>query len=823
MSSTIIRAVLTSTAAAGIGFAQAQAQSTAPPARQTSQSASPTSAAQPTEARPAGDATLPAVVVVQQKKEAAPATKPKAAPKVGTDDETPRSAQKIKPKAMSAAPAPTTASEAPLSEAEPVVPTSIAVGGQGMGVPAASSTLAGEAIASQRPATSDTATLLSRTPGVSIFQAGGVSSLPAINGLADDRVKILLNGMAVTSACGNHMNPPLSYSDPAIVGAIEVAGGVAPVSKGGDNIAGTIIVEPTLPRFAAAGQAARLVGQVSGFYRSNNQGIGTAATAEAATQTFSMRYDGTWSTGDDYRRGGDGKLVRSTDYEARNHAVTLAARSGADLFTVRAAIQQIPYQGFVNQRMDMGDSSGDVLGNEARQFNARYRGQVGAAFVDATAFYHDVKHYMNFLTDKGGSTPTTGMPMLTDGGDFGYGIKVELPITADSKLRIGNELHIQRYDEWWPGTMMVPGMGPNTYWNIRDGVRDRLGTFAEWEARWSSALTTLVGARSDLVWMNAGDVQGYCDAKTPKCAAMTSYIADSAHFNAQPHDKLDVNVDLTGLARYQPDAGSTYELGYARKTRSPSLYERYAWSKGNTNPAWMSANMIGWFGDANGYIGNLDLKPEIANTASFTAGWQGKDWETKITPYYTYVQDFIDVDKVWDETGKFNGFVALKFANHDAELYGVNISARARIAESASLGTISVAATAGYVHGRRVETGGSLYHIMPLNGRLAIEERLALFGGSWTNTIEVQAVDAKTDIDVIRNEPTTPAYALLNLRSSYEIGDVRFDLGVENLLDKLYFAPLGGVDFADFKAEGGKIGPVPGMGRSINAGLTVKF
>ena len=216
MSSTIIRAVLTSTAAAGIGFAQAQAQSTAPPARHTSQSASPTSAAQPTEARPAGDATLPAVVVVQQKKEAAPATKPKAAPKVGTDDETPRSAQKIKPKAMSAAPAsqaapaPTTASEAPLSEAEPVVPTSIAVGGQGMGVPAASSTLAGQAIASQRPATSDTAALLARTPGVSIFQAGGVSSLPAINGLADDRVKILLNGMAVTSACGNHMNPPLS-------------------------------------------------------------------------------------------------------------------------------------------------------------------------------------------------------------------------------------------------------------------------------------------------------------------------------------------------------------------------------------------------------------------------------------------------------------------------------------------------------------------------------------------------------------------------------------------------------------------------------------
>ena len=81
-----------------------------------------------------------------------------------------------------------------------------------MGVPAASTILAGEAIAGQR-ATSDIATLLTVPPGVSIYQAGGVSALPAINGLADDRVKILVNGMAVTSACGNHMNPPRSYGE----------------------------------------------------------------------------------------------------------------------------------------------------------------------------------------------------------------------------------------------------------------------------------------------------------------------------------------------------------------------------------------------------------------------------------------------------------------------------------------------------------------------------------------------------------------------------------------------------------------------------------
>ena len=46
--------------------------------------------------------------------------------------------------------------------------------------------------------------------------------------------------------------------------------------------------------------------------------------------------------------------MRSTDYEAGNHAVTLSARDGNDLLTVHAGFQLIPYQGFVNQRMDMG-------------------------------------------------------------------------------------------------------------------------------------------------------------------------------------------------------------------------------------------------------------------------------------------------------------------------------------------------------------------------------------------------------------------------------------------------------------------------------------
>jgi iron complex outermembrane receptor protein len=72
------------------------------------------------------------------------------------------------------------------------------------------------------------------------------------------------------------------------------------------------------------------------------------------------------------------------------------------------------------------------------------------------------------------------------------------------------------------------------------------------------------------------------------------------------------------------------EFGLARKVRSPNLYERYTWS------TWgMAALMNNFVGDGNGYVGNMDLKPEKAYTASFTFDWHAADrsWELKATPF----------------------------------------------------------------------------------------------------------------------------------------------------------------------------------------------
>ena len=145
-------------------------------------------------------------------------------------------------------------------------------------------------------------------------------------------------------------------------------------------------------------------------------------------------------------------------------------------------------------------------------------------------------------------------------------------------------------------------MSPNTFWNINNGRRYDLGTFAEWERKWDSKWTTLLGVRNDTVWMDTGNVQGY---------NTSMYGADAALFNAEKHARTDINFDATALARYQADLWTAFEGGYSMKTRSPSLYERYDWS---TNA--MAAEMNGWAGDGNRYVGNINLKPETAHTLS---------------------------------------------------------------------------------------------------------------------------------------------------------------------------------------------------------------
>ena len=67
-----------------------------------------------------------------------------------------------------------------------------------------------------------------------------------------------------------------------------------------------------------------------------------------------------------------------------------------------------------------------------------------------------------------------------------------------------------------------------------------------------------------------------CAPTAAPCRATTAgYDMDANAFNAKDRKRSDSNIDLTAPARYTPNANASYEFGFAHKTRSPNLYERY--------------------------------------------------------------------------------------------------------------------------------------------------------------------------------------------------------------------------------------------------------
>ncbi len=674
---------------------------------------------------------------------------------------------------------------------------------------------------------SDTASLFRDVAGVELATGGGVSSIPSVHGMADDRVKISVNGMSITSACSNHMNPSLSYIAPSNVGKAQVMAGITPVSMGGDSTGGTIAVDSLTPDFASSAEKPLFFANVSQFFRSANDNLGNNASVKYANQDYSFDANGAWSKAINYRTGNDGEAVIPSKFLTSNLYLRAAKALDNGFVAADISLQHIPYQGFPNQRMD-------VVENNAVMGGISFENQYDWGKLDGRVYHHQTWHTMDTLDDRN----TAPHLMKAEGADLGYRVRAQIPLNDTHTFRVGSEFFRQTLEDWWPSTEST---GPNEFLSINNGERNRLGTFVEWQADWNKQWTSQLGLRNDMVWMNADPVHAYY----PDSQDLTAQVF-APPFNDVDRNKTDTNFDVTAQTRYTANEWSQYELGFARKTRSPNLYERYAWY--GHNP------MITWFGDGNAYAGNLDLNPEVAYNFSLTGSWhdsENKIWSARISPYYTHITDYI-----WGQTESvgIDGFRGMQFVNLPyADLYGVDATMRYVFIPESETGLWATRAKLAYVRGigkngmrgrdcpytdivcesRGWPTGGlespdkvNLYHIMPLNGTLTLENAVEGEWGSLQSELSVDLVKSKTTVAETYGEPVTPGYLLLNVLSRYQYKNFKLDLGVDNLLDKRYFHPLGGVDIYRTYEQGfpppGLL-PLAAMGRSVFVSLNIDY
>ena len=671
--------------------------------------------------------------------------------------------------------------------------------------------------------------LLDYFSGVNSANNGGASSMPVIRGLADDRIKIKVDGIDLISACANHMNSPLSSIDSSNVEQIKVFAGLTPVSMGGDSIGGSVVINSAQPEFAKIGQ--RIINnKFSTFYRSNNKASGVNIKSSITSDKLSFNYNGSYIDAENFKAAKhfkssglaatgrefiSGKEVGSSAFKDGNHMLTLGVREDSQLFNIKIGYQNTPDQGFANQRMDSTK-------NEIIKINMAYQNNYDWGKLEARFFNEKTQHSHNFGQDKqfAYSMNVLGMPMNAKGNNLGFTIKADILASQKDLITIGSEFQRYRLDDWWTSSGTGP-MSPNTFQNINNGERDRFDVYAEWLKSWIPKLNSSVGLRYGQVRSNSGIVHGYNDNNTTG-STTHNQANNSTAFNNSNRSKNDHNIDLSVLGEYIVNQEKSYEIGYAIKTRSPNLYERYTWS------TWMmAANMNNTYGDGNGYVGNVNLKPETSHTFSVSSDWHDKykkNWSFKVTPYLTYVADYIDAvacNKVEKSCmSRSDGFSTLSLDNQAAKIYGFDLDSQQSLSKIKGYGSLILKGSFSYSRGENTDANDNLYRVMPANVKLAIEQKY----NQWTNRVEARLVSNKTKLSKIRNETRSPGYGLVNIFSTYEHKEAQLSFGITNLFNKYYIDPLGG----SYVGQGATMMTgisnnqgIPGMGRSFNFGLTI--
>lgn len=641
-------------------------------------------------------------------------------------------------------------------------------------------------VGSEQLRSADTAAMVRNLPGAAIVRNGSQTGILQLRGLSGDRVGVRVDGMTITPACPNHMDPPLHYAHAAGGDLVEMFAGVSPVSAGGDRIGGSLAMKSAAPVFSGDESLLRNGALGASFLGSQDAAL-LYADLTFANADASVRYRGSAATAGDLRYPGG--TVSASGYDSMSHGITGAWRTSGGHVAVDAGFSATRDAGTPALPMDM-------VKDDAWRFGLTQQEPCDWGTVENRLYLHDIDHLMDNFTLRPVMPGAMAMEAPSSSRDFGWRGDVTLP-RGDDKLRAGIDLHRNEFDA--EQVAVASGLRRDTFHN---NERCRYGAYLDWEAKIADSWSSRAGLRGDVVTSDADVVR---NAILPPPGMMRNMIlADQARFNAADRSFTEVLPAATAALSYEPDEQTGIELAVALKSRAPSLVERYLWTPLNA-----SAGLA----DGRTYLGNLDLDPETSFQVALALTREDDQWNAGITPFYQSVNDYIQGMPI--NRNDSNGKPVLQYDNIDrAELYGFELAGGWQFNDELALdGNVS------YVRGRNKDTGGDLYRIAPLRGMFDLNYRR----DRWEAHLEWLWADAQRRVAELQDESPSPGYGILNLRLAKTFAEaLRVEVGVENLLDKRYADHLGGVN----RVAGGDLAVgerIPSAGRFAYVSLGWEF
>ncbi len=637
----------------------------------------------------------------------------------------------------------------------------------------------------------DGAAFVAKVPGAALVANGPLSGQVQMHGLFGERILLRINGQRFATGGPNAMDPAMHYAPATLIDRIEVARGISPV-RDGPGLGGGVNTMLKQVSFGDSGQLSPQM-DVSAQYRSADDSVAVGGMAGLANEKLRLGVIASWEEGENVRSP-IGKIA-GTSHRRGLVGVQAGMRMGASELSIEYRRQETGISGNPSFGMDIIYFHTDFA-------QMGFKGELADGVkLEANARYSGVSHRMNNFTLR---TSDEAKKRVSDTYADTMGADLALVFGSASRhVRIGADF--EQIDKGY--VTYHPTLTGNYVHPLDHAGSDRVGGFIEWRTG-AGPVEAELGVRVDHHGAQTG-----VPRFGPDVTAGQKTLA--AAFAATDRDWSGTTVDAS--MRLWADLGEfTPRLTLARKTRAPSLVERFAW---------LPTEASGGLADGNIYVGTANLKPETAWISELGFDWASATAYARPVVYYRRIDNFIQGVPYDNTPGTVNTPVEtvasasgdstpLRWANTDAEIWGADLAFGTKL-----VGPLRVDGVASYVRGNRRDIADNLYRIAPANGRVALTWEMP----RWSVSVEGQATARQNKISASNSEVRTGGHFLVNLSGHWLVREgLRLDLGVENLFDRYYEEHLAGYNRNATSIIGvGK--RLPGTGRSAFARLRWAF
>ncbi|MCM2265733.1 MAG: TonB-dependent receptor [Desulfuromonadales bacterium] len=604
---------------------------------------------------------------------------------------------------------------------------------------------------------------LQAVPGLSIVRKGAIANDVVVRGLQGDDINVFLDGVRIHGGCPSRMDPPSFHFDFAEVDAIEVIKGPYDVENPGS-----------------------LGGTVNAVSRQPDKGPGLSAsltygTADLVNASLKGSYGGEQFdalAGYAYKyslppRSGDGKRItaiypaispnryRDDDVDSRAYSIDTFWVKGGYRITDKARTElSYSYQDadhvlypylLMDADYDRTDrvnwtTTVDDLGPILKQLSFQ-------------AWWNEVEHLMHDGY-RVSSLPTAVIrrdySMQTDATTETYGAKLKGSwAVGPGTLDTGVDYYLRNWDAVNEIAMYTMAAPYTPQPMIPDVDVDNIGVFAAYSVPLGDAWSIKAGVRLDHTTAEAGKLDAARMAK-----AFQPYY---------PGQDLDDDTDFTevsGNVQMTWKAADSLEFfaGFGSGSRPPDAQELYInLLRPGTNPNW---------------LGNPKLSPTRNNQADLGARLTGEDWFTKLSLFYSDLQDYIDIAGLPAPAG---GKLARGYRNVDATLWGGELSGQVALP-----GDFYLSGALSYVHGENDDTDEPLAEMPPLTGNIGVRYDV----DRWFVELTERFADDQDRVDDNLEETETAGWGVTDLKAGLNWERWTVTAGVNNVFDKYYFTHL---------------------------------